>query len=149
MAPIGAKLCQNAFQTIPVKSIFRRKKIFPRKLFGVRQHFLLLRASFRGRTGKRVSKSNPSHFFASSAPIMRSVRPKIGENMSSPPPGPWGGVQVLRGTSTWLRDYHRNSNGRSEIFRTDGKISDGKIFGRTFGGKAGFRKFSHNCLPGG
>ena len=24
----------------------------------------------------------------------------------SPPPGPWGVVQVLRGTSTWLRDYN-------------------------------------------
>ena len=104
MAPIGAKLCQNAVQTIPVKSIFRRKKKIDEFCLGVGQHFLLLRASFGGRTGKRVSKSNPSHFFASNAPIMRSVRPKVDENMSVSAARTMGGVQVLRGTSTWLRD---------------------------------------------
>ena len=40
MVRIGAKLCQNAFQTIPVNSLFGEKNVF-------RQHFLVSMHFFR------------------------------------------------------------------------------------------------------
>ena len=102
MAPIGAKLCQNAFQTIPVKSIFGRKKIVQRKFSVSDNTFCLVRSNFGGRTGKRTSKSNSSQFFALDGPILMSVQPKIDEFMSVSAIKTLGGyryfgVQVLRG----------------------------------------------------
>ena len=105
MAPIGAKLCQNVFQTIPVKSIFARIFFFSTKNFRVGQHFLPFEANFGGRTWKWTSKSNSLHFFALDAPIMRSVRPKIDEIVSVSAAKAMAWVQVLKGTGTWKRDY--------------------------------------------
>ena len=81
-APIGAKLCENAFQTIPVNSIFGEQKILSTKCFGLGRHFLRSLASFGGLGGLRNSKSTSSHFFALDAPILGSVRPNIDEKMS-------------------------------------------------------------------
>ena len=96
MAPIGAKLCQNAFQTIPVKSIFGRKKFFSTKNFGVGQHFLPFRSNFGGWTRQRTSKSNSSQLFALDAHILSSVRPKNDQNMSVSVAKTLGGYGYLR-----------------------------------------------------
>ena len=82
MAPITTKLCQNAFQTIPVKSIFGEKKVFSPRFFGLGNRFAPFWTNFGGSTEKRTSTANSSQFFALDAPIMSSVRPKIVGNMS-------------------------------------------------------------------
>ena len=78
----GAKLCQNAFQTIPVNSIFGEQNFVSTICFRVGHRFSSFWASFGASTGKRTSPSTSPQFFALDAAIMRSVRPKIDENMS-------------------------------------------------------------------
>ena len=141
MAPISAKLGQNAFQTIPVKSIFGRKKKKLTKNFGVGQYFLPLWINFGGRTGKRTSKLSSSQFFALDALIIRSVRPKIDEKMSVAAARTIGGVQVFRGTTTWLRDYGK-TDGRGATTRW-GVLRHG----RYVNGRFGPQKFSLNLIP--
>ena len=82
MAPIGAKRCQNAFQTIPVVSIFGEKQNKSARFFGLENRFTPFWTNFGGSTDKRTSKSTSSQFFALDALIMRSVRPKNVKNMS-------------------------------------------------------------------
>ena len=91
----GAKLCQNAFQTIPVNSIFGDKNFSSTICFRVGHRFSSFWASFGASTGKRTSPSTSPQFFALDAVIMRSVRPKIDENC--PPRTLHGG----RGKHTW------------------------------------------------
>ena len=95
MAPIGAKLCQNAFQTIPIKSIFD-DFFFRRKFLASDNMFLPFRSNFGGRTGKRTSKSNSSQLFALDAHILSSVRPKNDQNMSVSAVKTLGGYGYLR-----------------------------------------------------
>ena len=78
----GAKLCQNAFQTIPVNSIFGEKHFFSTICFRVGHRFSSFWASFGASTGKRTSPSTSPQFFALDAAIMRSVRPKIDEKLA-------------------------------------------------------------------
>ena len=81
-APIGAKLCENAFQTIPVNSIFGEQKPNVDELLGPRTSFLVLFGQFLRIWRLRTSKSTSSHFFALDATILGSVRPNIDEQMS-------------------------------------------------------------------
>ena len=78
----GAKLCQNAFQTIPVNSIFGENKFCSTIFFRVGHCFSSFWASFGASTGKRTSPSTSPQFFALDAAIMRSVRPKIDEKLA-------------------------------------------------------------------
>ena len=87
MAPIGAKLCQNAFQTIPIVSIFDEKTKNLARFFGLDNRFTPFWCNFGGSAHKRTSKSSSSQFFALDAPILRSVRPKNIKNMSVGAPG--------------------------------------------------------------
>ena len=82
MAPIRTKLCQNAFQTIPVNSIFGEKKFVSARFFGLGNRFSPCWAGFEASSEKWTSKSTSSQFFALDGPILSSVRPKIIENVS-------------------------------------------------------------------
>ena len=81
-ARIGTRLCQNAFQTIPVKSIFDEKKFVSPRFFGLGNHFWSFWAGFGSSSQKWTSSSTSSQFFALDGPIMSSVGPKLGENIS-------------------------------------------------------------------
>ena len=95
MAPINAKLCQNAFQTIPVKSIFGEKKNSAR-FVGLRNRFTPFWPSFGGSTEKRTSTANSSQFFALDALILRFCTTKnrqkyvgVRSSNADPPPRAW------------------------------------------------------------
>ena len=70
-----AKLCQNAFQTIP-KQKKLTQKIF-RKLSYRKSTYS---CRFRGATAEQTSKSTSPSNFASETPLLRSVRPKLMKN---------------------------------------------------------------------
>ena len=84
MARIGAKLCQNAFQTIPNVSFFDAEKFFSAKISDQKFWFSLIWRGFGRATAERMSKSACSSNFALDRLIERPVRPKIlrfGENL--------------------------------------------------------------------
>ena len=76
MARIGAKLCQNAFRTIPDVSFFDAEKIFSAKFLNQKFRFSLIWRGFGAATAERTSKSACSSNFALERLIQRSVRPK-------------------------------------------------------------------------
>ena len=82
MAPIGTKLGQNAFQTIPVNSIFGEQQKKSARCFGLGNRFSPFWAGFEASSEKRTSPSTSWQFFALDGPILSSVRPKIDKNMS-------------------------------------------------------------------
>ena len=77
MARIGAKLCQNVFQTIPNISFFDAEFFSPAKFFDRKFQFSLIWRGFGAATAERTSKSASSSNFALDRLILRSVRPKI------------------------------------------------------------------------
>ena len=93
-APIGTKLCQNAFQTIPDVSFFDAEIFLSAKISDRKFRFSLIWCGFRGATAERSSKSASSSNFASDRLILRSMRSKISRIMS---------VQVLRWVVAGLR----------------------------------------------
>ena len=84
MAPIATKLRQNAFRTICNFQFFFAKKFFFRKKiekFSVSDdRFSWFSADFGGASLFLTSKSCSWRYFASDAPILRSVRSKIVKN---------------------------------------------------------------------
>ena len=86
MARIDAKLCQNAFQTIPDVSFFDAKKNLSAKILDRKFCFLPFWRDFGGATNFWTSKSASSSNFALDRIIQRSVRPKnirFGKNLGS------------------------------------------------------------------
>ena len=61
---------------------FRRKQIFSPRFFGLGNHFWSFWAGFGSSSQKWTSSSTSSQFFALDEPIMSSVGPKLGENIS-------------------------------------------------------------------
>ena len=76
MARIGAKLCQNAFQTIPDISLFDAQNFRSAKFSDIFLCVSQILVGFGGRRVKRTSKSNASSNFALDLLIQRSVRPE-------------------------------------------------------------------------
>ena len=87
MAPIGTKLCQNVFQTIPVNSIFGQKHFCFAKIFRPRNRFTPFWLSFGGSTDKRTSTATSSQCFALDVLLISFVRPKLVGNKSVGVPG--------------------------------------------------------------
>ena len=77
MARIGAKLWENAFQTIPVVQFFDVGKKKRRFFFDRKFSFWSIWPSFGGARAKRTSKSSSASNFAPDTPILRSVPPKM------------------------------------------------------------------------
>ena len=82
MARTAAKLCQNAFQTIPHFSFFDANKFFSTNILARNFVFSQFLQGFGGARRKTTTKSISESNFASDAPILRSVRPKIGKKRS-------------------------------------------------------------------
>ena len=80
MARIAAKLCENAFQTIPDVSFFDANNFFSTKFADRKFCFLLIWCGFQGSTAERTSKPVSASNFALDRLILRSVRPKNYEN---------------------------------------------------------------------
>ena len=76
MARIGAKLCQNAFRTIPDVSFFDTEKKISAKFSDQKNRFSLVWCGFGGATAERTSKSASSSNFALDGLNERSVRSK-------------------------------------------------------------------------
>ena len=76
MARIGAKLCQNAFRTIPNISFFDAEKKIPAKILDRKIRFSTIWCGFGRATAERTSKSASSSNFALERLIERLVRPK-------------------------------------------------------------------------
>ncbi len=76
-APIGLKLCQNAFQTIPDVSFFDAEKKISAKFSDRKISFSMFWLGFSGATAKRTSKSDSASNFAPDTAFLRSVRLKI------------------------------------------------------------------------
>ena len=76
LAWIGAKLCQNAFQTIPNVSFFDAGIFFSANFLDRKFRFSSIWRGFRESTAERTSKSDSSSNFALDGLIQRSVRPK-------------------------------------------------------------------------
>ena len=127
----GAKLCQNAFQTILVVSIFGQLFFFA-KIFRLENLFTPFWSNFGGWTGKRTSKSNSSQFFALHQPsqpghltataINRSIESidRSYRNLAISIEAIEGGQEMLSSRSS----SHRNSvrNGKVERFTAPSKF---------------------------
>ena len=82
-ARTDAKLCQNAFQTIPNVSFFDAKKICLTNFSDRKICFLPIWCGFRGSTAERTSKSASASNFALDRLILSCLRQR-------PAPGPGG-----------------------------------------------------------
>ena len=77
LARIGAKICQNAFRTIPEISFFDAEKFFFAKFSDRKNYFSQILRGFGRRTAKWTSPSARASNFALDALILRSVWPKF------------------------------------------------------------------------
>ena len=126
LARIGAKICQNAFRTIPKILFFDAKKIFFAKIFGSKILFSQILRGFGRRTAKRTAPSARASNFALDVFLPRSVQPEFHPITSCTVPSastcpPWEPPHVLRGNQEIFRLEHRrclDSNTGHLLIRT-------------------------------